>query len=311
MRPRRDAIHVRLSSLAVLLLAACGGKTEGATPFEAATSDDKGASSSTHVTGSCNGSWQTCVTSRGEDGVAACDATGTRSPCGPVDPSNGCHPGDRLLADDVPDCDTSCALDPSTGTWHYAACAESGSSSSGASPGGSASSGTPLVLAFDGEPVQFTRAAGAFNLAGREASVATDWVSSATPWLALDRNGNGSIDDGSELFGSMTELPDGQRAPNGFVALAALDEDGDGRITARDAAFDRLLVWRDTDQDRRSEPRELTSAAETGLVSIDLRYRVDARCDGDDCEIERARFVFRAGRDERTGCVVDVHLRLR
>ena len=73
-------------------------------------------------------------------------------------------------------------------------------------------------------------------------TVDNDWVGAETPWLALDRNGNGLIDDGRELFGSMTELPDGRRAPNGFAALAALDDDGDGRITARDAAFARLLV---------------------------------------------------------------------
>jgi hypothetical protein len=175
----------------------------------------------------------------------------------------------------------------------------------------SSSWGTPLVLAFVGDPVRFTNASGDFDLAGREASVDTDWVSSQTPWLAMDRNDNGSIDDGSELFGSMTDLPDGHRAPNGFVALAALDDDGDGRITARDAAFGRLLVWRDANQDRRSQPSELTPAADAGLVSIDLGYRVEPRCDGDDCEIERARFVFRAGAEERTGEVIDVHLRER
>jgi hypothetical protein len=269
------------------------------------------AASATHVTGRCNGHWQSCVTARGEDGVAACDDSGTLSPCGVLAASNGCYPGDALTGND-PDCNYACTFDSASLAWRYADCAVPGSgSSSGSSGGASSSSGTPLVLAFAGERVEFTSASGDFDLAGREASVGTDWVSPQTPWLAMDRNDNGAIDDGSELFGSMTELPDGHRAPNGFVALAALDDDGDGRITARDAAFGRLLVWRDANQDRRSQPEELTPAAEAGLVAIELGYRVAPRCDGDDCEIERAHFVFRAGSSDRTGDVIDVHLRER
>jgi hypothetical protein len=195
-----------------------------------------------------------------------------------------------------------CGIDPDAGDWRYPACNANDVY---------ASSGTPLVLAFDAEPVLFTRAGGEFDLMGREATVRTDWVGAATPWLAMDRDGNGSIDDGRELFGSMTLLPDGRRATNGFLALAALDDDGDGRITAHDASFARLLVWRDANQDRRSQPDELTSAEAAGLVSIELGYRIATRCDGDDCEVERARFVFREGGQERTGDVIDVHLRGR
>jgi hypothetical protein len=179
---------------------------------------------------------------------------------------------------------------------------------SGTATGTTSSTGTPIVLAFAGEPVEFTRPLGEFDLFGRDASVATDWVGPATPWLAIDLDGNGTIDDGRELFGSMSVLPDGTRASNGFVALAALDDDGDGRITARDAVFDRLLVWRDVNQDRRSSPNELTSAREAGLVSIELPYRVVPRCQAGDCEMERARFVYRDARGvERAGEAVDVH----
>src|ERR1700722_8639431 len=307
MRPRNRALNPATlfpAFLCALAIAACAGRVEpnpgasGADPSGGST--DPGPA--TLVTGPCNGRWQNCMTAEGEDGVAACNADGATSACGLLDPSKGCYPGDVSTSSDCP---IGCALDPSGPTWRFPACdASSGASSSGAS----SNSGTPLVLAFEGEPVRFTSAAGDFDLAGREASVATDWVSPGTPWLALDRDGNGSIDDGRELFGSMTALPDGQRAPNGFVALAALDDDGDGRITAHDASFGRLLVWRDANQDRRSEPGELTTAEEAGLVSIDLGYRVAPRCSGDDCEIERAHFVFREGGRERTGDVIDVHL---
>src|SRR5262249_25450000 len=54
---------------------------------------------------------------------------------------------------------------------------------------------TPIVISFDGAPVTFLQATGSFDLFGRDASIGTDWVSAATPWLAFDRDGNGRIDD--------------------------------------------------------------------------------------------------------------------
>jgi hypothetical protein len=167
---------------------------------------------------------------------------------------------------------------------------------------------TPLVLVFDDEPVTFTNAPGAFDLAGRETLVRTDWVSSETPWLVLDQNANGRIDDGAELFGSMTRLPSGARAEHGFAALAPLDADGDGWITASDPGFSKLALWRDVDQDRTSSAAELTPVAES-VLALSLRYRDVPRCVDGNCERERAELVYR-DRDgnERRGSVVDVYL---
>ena len=167
---------------------------------------------------------------------------------------------------------------------------------------------TPLVLVFDDEPVTFTNPEGAFDLAGRDTLVRTDWVSSQTPWLVLDRNANGAIDDGTELFGSMTRLPDGQRATNGFQALAPLDADRDGWITASDPAFARLALWRDLDQDRVSSADELSPVAEA-VSALSLSYEDVPRCSDGNCERERAELVYR-DRDgnERRGSVVNVHL---
>jgi hypothetical protein len=172
---------------------------------------------------------------------------------------------------------------------------------------------TPLVLSFDGAPIVYrTDHQRAFDLDGAQ-SLATDWPTAATPWLALDRDGSGSIEDGSELFGSMTTLPGGRRAANGFEALRELDTNADGRITAEDAAFARLLVWSDRDGDRRSSPGELVTAAAWGLLSIDLAYSVEPSCDTrGNCEVERATFRFVDGHGiERVGAVVDVHLAAR
>jgi hypothetical protein len=172
----------------------------------------------------------------------------------------------------------------------------------------SSSCNTPLVLAFDDEPVTFTNPTGSFDLAGRDTLVQTDWVRSDTPWLVLDHNANGVIDDGAELFGSMTRLAGGARAKNGFLALAPLDTDGDGWITSHDPAFAKLGLWRDTNQDRVSSADEIRPAAES-VVALSLSYRDVPRCSDGNCERERAELVYR-DRDgnERRASVVDVYL---
>lgn len=170
---------------------------------------------------------------------------------------------------------------------------------------------TPLVLAYENQAVRYTaEMAGSFDLTGVGMSVAMDWPTAETPWLALDRNGNGRIDDGGELFGSATRVGADKLAPNGFFALGLLDDNKDGVIDAQDAAFSQLLIWRDADASRTSEPAELSPAA-SELVSIAVNYKVSPRCDErGNCEVERAsvRFLDAQG-VERTGSVVDIHLR--
>ena len=131
------------------------------------------------------------------------------------------------------------------------------------------------------------------------------------PVARLDRNANGAVDDGSELFGSMTPLTTGGRASNGFVALAELDDDADGIISSGDSAFGHLLLWRDLDQNRLSSPNELTLASDAGLESIALANRVQPRCTATACEMQRSRFVFRDGVNRREGEVIDVYFQDR
>ena len=183
------------------------------------------------------------------------------------------------------------------GALHWTTCAMSSAQS------------TPLVLSFDGAPVTFQPSARAFAINGTM-SVATDWPTSRTPWLALDRNGNGAVDDGGELFGSATVLKSGERAANGFIALRELDTDGDGQLTPADAGWSQLRLWNDGDSDRVSSSNELTGLGARRLVSIDLAYAIEKRCDDrGNCEVERAgfRYVDEAG-VERSGVIVDVHL---
>jgi hypothetical protein len=169
--------------------------------------------------------------------------------------------------------------------------------------------GTPLVLSLLESPVEFTEPSGYFELLGGSEPRQTDWVAAGTPWLCLDRDGDGRIDDGSELFGSMTRLDDGRRALNGFEALRALDRDGDGFLTAADPAWQRLLLWSDRNQDRIAQPDELVPLSATPVLAIALDYRSVPRCDArGNCEIERAT-VYYAGVDHTAvGSMVDVHL---
>jgi hypothetical protein len=155
---------------------------------------------------------------------------------------------------------------------------------------------TPLVIALRNQPVEFV-AGGAY-----------DWPTASTPWLVLDRDGNGTIDGEHELFGSSTILHDGFRSPNGFIALAELDDNHDGRIDAADPAFVKLQLWADRDRDRQGAGDELVAAA-ASIVSISLDNHVDLRCDARrNCEGERATIVWRDDEGLHEGAVVDVYL---
>ncbi len=102
------------------------------------------------------------------------------------------------------------------------------------------------------------------------------WIGPKDGYLALDRNGNGRIDDGGELFTNYMVIgrdADGNEitAENGFVALKSFDTNGDKVIDEQDAVFKQLRVWKDADQDGKSEG-ELETLAELGIRSISLNY---------------------------------------
>ena len=107
-------------------------------------------------------------------------------------------------------------------------------------------------------------------------------------FLAFDRNGNGVIDHGEELFGNTTPLPPGSpqpRAEHGFDALASLEDESygpsvrDGTIDARDAAYHKLLFWKDTSHDGVSQPAEIRRASAAGLIAVETRFRESKRQD--------------------------------
>jgi hypothetical protein len=100
----------------------------------------------------------------------------------------------------------------------------------------------------------------------------TGWVGANDGLLVWDRNGNGVIDNGGELFGDNTVLTNGLNAVNGFAALAEHDSNGDGVIDANDAIWSELRVWRDLSQDGITREGELVTLDELGITSISLTY---------------------------------------
>ena len=166
---------------------------------------------------------------------------------------------------------------------------------------------TPLVVAFDGH-VEFEPSTASFAFGA--VPTRNDWPTAATPWIALDRDGDGAITSGAELFGDATVLPNGAHATNGFEALAALDANHDGVIDRRDPMFDKLVLWSDRDGDRKSAG-ELTRLADV-IEEIPLAHSVVPRCDRGNCEGERASMTWRdADGRTRIGAVIDVYLSRR
>jgi Ca2+-binding RTX toxin-like protein len=132
----------------------------------------------------------------------------------------------------------------------------------------------PLALDLDGDGVVRTvaenGAAGAlFDHNGDGIRTATGWVDGSDGILVWDRNGNGRVEDGTELFGDNTTAA-GAGFTDGFQALGSLDSNHDGVINALDARFNEIKVWQDVDGDGISDAGELKTLAELGIESFSL-----------------------------------------
>lgn len=103
----------------------------------------------------------------------------------------------------------------------------------------------PLVLDLDGNGIKTLGISAGihFDHDCNGFKELTGWVGQGDGMLVLDKNGDDRLDDGSELFGDFTILPDGTRAASGFQALAYYDSNSDLKIDAHDPIWSQLRVW--------------------------------------------------------------------
>jgi hypothetical protein len=134
-------------------------------------------------------------------------------------------------------------------------------------------SSTPIILDLNGDGVRTLMMSEGveFDLLSNGKPVQTGWVSAGDGLLVMDRNGDQSINDGAELFGSSTLLANGTKAPDGYAALSELDSNKDGVISQEDEAFAKLGVWIDSNSDGHSGSGEIKTLAELGIKQLSLQ----------------------------------------
>ena len=166
---------------------------------------------------------------------------------------------------------------------------------------------SPLVVDLDGDgKIETVSTDGNvhFDFDSNQKIENSGWIGKNEGFLVRDINGNGQIDNGTEMFGNHTVLQNGKNAVNGFEALKDLDSNGNGKFDAEDDAWSQVKVWRDANTNGIVDSGELLTLEQAGIESINLKYDYQKEADENgNLEIQQGTFNRTDG---TTGKVSDV-----
>lgn len=167
---------------------------------------------------------------------------------------------------------------------------------------------SPIILDLDGDGIEMRsikKSKAAFDMNGDGALDHTGWTGKGDGFLVIDRNNDGLITHASELSFASEDLD----AASDLEALAALDNNGDRVIDAKDVRFGELKVWVDADGDGVTDAGELKTLAEVGIASMSLVGRnLEGRADvGDNILLGTSTFTRANGATGTVGNAVLAH----